>query len=231
MVAIATSTKRKDAGRIAGPLVIATCIEVDLVWTLAGGKQVKNVLHGTVAPGFNATAAVAQAIYAAIIASASWTAYKAYVNAAASFAGVNLRDLRNANMPLVSSTGASTPGTGAGLALANGVSACITLRTATAGRGGRGRVYLPGLDSTAMNAGTGNFSAAFQTAAQNFVTAVETAMTGQSVTHALAGPARATFMGTSGTVHAARPAAPLPVTSILMRLLTPTSQRRRSYVA
>lgn len=225
------SVKRKDAGRIGGPIIIANCIEVDLVWNITGSKQVKNVLHGQVAGGFTATAAIAEAVRAAIVASGQWTAYKPYVNAGCSFQGVNLRDLRTANMPLVSSTGGSTAGTGAGLALAAGVAACITLRTASAGRGGRGRVYLPGLDSTSLNTTTGNFLAAFQTAAQNFMTEVGTALAASAITLSIANPARQQFTGITGTVHPARPANLLNVTSNTMRSLTPTSQRRRSYVA
>src|SRR6202011_2214875 len=126
--------KMPDLGRIAGPIVIPNCIEVDLLWNLASGKQVKNVLHGQVAAGFNATAAVAQAVYAAIIASGSWTAWGAFVHTTASPAAVNLRDPRTANMPVVSSTGVATAGTGAAVALPPGSALVVTLRTASAGR-------------------------------------------------------------------------------------------------
>jgi hypothetical protein len=220
-----------DGGRIPGQIVIPNAVEVDLLWNIVPTKQVKNVLHGQVAGGFTATAAVAQAIYAAIIASGQWTSYKAFVNAGCQFAGVAIRDLRTAGMPLVQSTGAATPGTGAGLALPPGVSAVITLRTANAGRNFRGRAYLPGLDSTSLNANTGNFSAAFQTAAQNFMTEVETALTASNITHAIANPARQQYTGKKNAVHPARAAAIVPVTSLLMRSLVPFSQRRRAYVA
>src|SRR5216684_9364471 len=112
----------RDLGRIPGPIVIPNAIEVDLVWNLASGKQVKNVLHGQVAAGFNVTAAVAQAIYAAIIASASWTAWAAQLSNQVQLAAVQLRDLRTANMPFVASTGAAAPGTSLTAALPPGVS-------------------------------------------------------------------------------------------------------------
>lgn len=220
-----------DPGRIAGPIVIPNCIEVDLLWNIVPTKQVKNVLHGQVASGFNATAAIAQAVYAAIIASGQWTAYKAYVNAGCQFAGVQLRDLRSANNPFVTSTGAATPGTGAGLALPPAVAPVVTFRTANAGRGFRGRAYVPGIDSTALNANTGNFSAAFQTALQNFFTEVETALTAQSITHCIAQPARNGYTGRKGRVIPARNAGTAQVTSLLMRQLVANSQRRRAYVA
>jgi hypothetical protein len=44
-----------------------------LRWTLINGKTVDNVLHGIVSGGVVANSALAQAIYAHIIASAAWT--------------------------------------------------------------------------------------------------------------------------------------------------------------
>lgn len=231
-MALPVSQKAKDAGRIAGPIIINNCIEVDLVWNIATAKVVKNVLHGQVAAGFSATAAIAQAVYAAIIASGQWTAYKAYVNAGASFAGVYLRDLRPpGGFPLVLSTGAATPGTGAGLALAPGVAACVKQSTAAAGRSNRGRIYLPGLDSTAMNLNTGQFLAAFQTAAQNFIAEVGTALAASGITMSIANPARAAYVGRTGRIFGARAANVINVTTSTMTSLTPRSQRRRNYAA
>lgn len=220
-----------DPGRIAGPTIIANCIEVDLVWNLASGKQVKNVLHGQVAGGFTATAAVAQAIYAAIIASGSWTAWAAFVHSTAQLAAVNLRDMRTPNMPVVTSTGGATSGTGAASALPPGVSLVVTLRTALAGRGFRGRVYLPGLDSALLTAATGAATGAANTAALNFITAVQTALTASAVTLSIAQPARQAYTGRKGRSIPLRAANVQNVTSIVTRLTALTSQRRRSYVA
>jgi hypothetical protein len=221
----------RDLGRIAGPTVIPNCIEVDLIWNLPSGKQVKNVLHAQVAAGFNATAAVAQAIYASIIGSGSWTAYAAYLSNAGQLAAVALRDLRTANMPVVQSTGGATAGTSVSAALPPGVSLPITLRTASAGRGFRGRVYLPGLASNAVVTGTGAIVAATNTAAVNFVTAVQTALTASAATLSLAQPARQQYTGRTGRVIPARSNNVVNVTSIVARLTAFTSQRRRSYVA
>jgi hypothetical protein len=220
-----------DPGRIPGPVVIPACIEVDLLWNLASGKQVKNVMHGQVAAGFTATAAIAQAVYASIIGSAAWTAWAAYLHTTASFAGVQLRDLRTANQPFVSSTGAATPGTGAGTALPPGVSLIITERTALAGKGYRGRIYLPGLDSAALVAATGAAVAAANTAAVNFVNQVGTSLSASGITQSLANPARQSYVGRKGRTIAARAAGVVNVTSNVARLTALTSQRRRSYVA
>lgn len=225
-----TSSKAVDGGRLGGPIIMP-CVEVDLVWNIVPTKQVKNVLHATVGGGFVASAAIAQAIYAAILASAQWTAYKPFLNSACDFAGVNIRDLRTANQALFPSTGAATPGTGALLALPPGVCGLITLRTAQAGRGFRGRVYLPGLDSVCMNAATGLFTAAYQTAAQNFITEVGTALTASAMTHAIGQAHRQAYTGRTGVARADRPANAIVVTSNQMRVLNATSQRRRSVVA
>ena len=220
-----------DLGRIAGPIIVPNTIEVDLVWNLASGKQVKNVLHASVLAGFTATAAVAQAIYASIVGSASWTAWAAYLSNQASLASVQLRDLRTANNPWVSSTGAATPGTSVSAALPPGVSLVISERTAFAGRGFRGRVYLPGLASNALVVGTGAVLAAANTAALNFMTAVQTALTASNATLAIAQPARNAYVGRKGRAIAARVAGVVNVTSMVARLTALTSQRRRSYVA
>ena len=220
-----------DPGRQPGSVIIPNGIEVDLVWNIVGAKQVRNIMHGTVGGTFTPTATIAQAVYAAIIGSAQWTAYKVYVNAACSLQGVNLRDLRSANNPLISSTGAATAGTGAGLALPAGVAAVVKLSTAGAGRSNRGRIYLPGLDSTTLNTGTGLFLAAFQTAVAGLMTEVQTALTAQGITLAVANPARIQYTGRKGAVHLARVASMVNVTSAVMRNLQPYSQRRRQYVA
>jgi hypothetical protein len=220
-----------DAGRIKGPIVIPTGIEVDLVWNLASGKQVKNVLHGIVAGGFTATAAIAQAVYASIIASGAWTAWAAFMHTTSSFAGVNLRDLRTQSMPVVLSTGAATAGTGALLALPPGASLVVSLKTASAGRAFRGRVYLGGLDSGVLVAATGALSGAANTAALNFLTQVQTSCTASGIALALANPARQAYTGRKGRAILARPSTMIAVTSFATRLTALTSQRRRSYIA
>jgi hypothetical protein len=224
------SVRAKDGGRIGGPVYVATAVEVDLVWNIAQNKQVRNILHGIVG-AFSPSVAISQAVYAAIIASAAWTAYKPYVNSAAQFAGVWIKDLRGpVSYPYYKSSGAATAGTGAALQLPPGVAACVNLSTLFAGRNARGRVYLPGLDSASMNTTTGLFLAAFQTAAQNFITAVQTALTTSSITLAVLNPARAAYTGRTGTVHAARNAAILAVNANSMERLVASSQRRRAYL-
>src|ERR1044072_632727 len=216
-----------DPGRVAGQKVIPSCVEVRLRWTLPNSKTVYNVLHASRGGGFVASAALIDTVFQAVVASAGWTSWKAKLNTTVSFAGMDLRDLRAANLPLAGSSAAASPGTGAGGALPPGDALCLTLRTAGAGRGFRGRVYLPGLDFSGLAAG-GVLAAATNTAAISFLTAVQTAMTAQGMTLGLAQPHRQAYVGETGASHPDRPAAVVSVTSIEARNTVVDHQRRRA---
>jgi len=219
-----------DPGRIPGSVVIPNCIQIRLIWTLASGKSVYNVLHGSVGSGFTATAAIAEAIRAGITTGTTWTNYAGLLNTATSLAGVDLRDLRTANMPIVQSTGAATPGTGSQGALPPGVAFVITERTAAAGRSNRGRIFLPGWDRSALTV-AGVATAGASNAAVAWVGLVNTTLTAQSISQALANPARNLYTGRKGAVHVARPAGVVLITSNVARSVTMNSQRRRAQVA
>jgi hypothetical protein len=216
-----------DLGRIPGALVIPNCVQVRLAWTLPNSKTVYNVMHASVAGGFTATSTVAEAVFAAIKAAAGWTSWKARLHTTVGFAGVDLRDLRAANFPLAASTGAAAAGTGATGAIPPGDALCVTLRTNNAGRGFRGRVYLPGLDFSALAAG-GVAAAGTVTDATAFVTAVQTALSGQAMTLCIAQPERAAYTGTTGAAHAHRDPGTPAVTSIVTRNNVIDHQRRRA---
>jgi hypothetical protein len=216
-----------DPGRIPGPIVIPNCIAVMVTWTLPNTKTVYNVLHGQVAGGFSATSAVAEAIFTAIKGAAGWTSWKANVNSGVALAAISLRDMRTLNQPLVTSTTGTSAGTGAGTALPPGDALVVTLRSALAGRSARGRVYLPGLDSSALAAG-GVAAAGTMTNAKAFVDAVSTALTASAVTLAIANPARQSYTGTTGALHPARSAGITPVTSTVVRNNIIDHQRRRA---
>lgn len=216
-----------DLGRIAGPVVIPNCIQVRLVWTLPNGKTVYNVLHGSVAGGFSATTAVADAVFTALKAAAGWTSWRARLSTTVNLAGVDLRDLRTINMPIVASTTAVSAGTGATGAIPPGDALVVTLRTALVGRSARGRVYLPGLDFSALAAG-GVAAAGTVTDATAFVTAVQTALTASAISMAIANPARQAYTGTTGALHPARAAGVVVVTAIVTRNSIIDHQRRRA---
>lgn len=216
-----------DLGRIPGAIVIPNCVEARLFWNLPNTKVARNVFHARVAGGFSATSTVADAVFTALKAAAGWTAWKVRVNSGISFAGVELRDLRTANQPIVASTTAVAAGTGAGTALPPGDALTVTLRTAGAGRGFRGRVYLPGLDTAALAAG-GVAAAGTVTDATAFVTAVQAALTASGMTMAIAQPARQAYQGSTGVNYPARAAGVQDVTSIVTRNNIIDHQRRRA---
>lgn len=217
-----------DLGRIAGPVVIPSLVELHLVWILANGKEVKNILHGEVPDAYSATSTSAENMRAAIAASAAWTAYKPYLHTTCAFQRVDLRDIRSPNLALVQSTGGAVAGTGAGNALPPEVALAVTLRTNHAGVGFRGRVYLCGFDDAALN-GDGTAIAGLTSAAKGFVDAVSTAMSGQGLTLSLAQPQRNAYTSPrTGRAIAARAPSSLPITQTIVRDNVFDSQRRRS---
>lgn len=217
-----------DPGRIPGPQIIPNTVEVVLNWELPNGKVVHNVLHGRVAGGFSATAGVAEAIRAAITSGGDWTGYAAQLNDGVSLLGVSLRDLRAANMPLVDSTGVAAAGTATGDALPSEVALVVTLRTAFAGRGFRGRVYLPGFDTASLDP-DGTATAGAISAARTFVQHVQSALTASGITLGIAQPARQAYTSPrTGAAIPARSATIVDVTNIVTRNDVFDSQRRRS---
>jgi hypothetical protein len=219
----------RDLGRNVGPYIIPLCVAVAVRWNTTNGKVVRNVLHGTIAGGFANSTAIAQAVFAHILASAAWTAWRPYLYSANSLAGVDIRDMRVITNPFFPSTGGTVAGTGAAAEVPAGVALCVTLKTALAGRGYRGRVYLPGLDTTAVTAATGAIVAAANTAAVNLVTEFQAALTASGITLAIAEPPRNAYTSLiTGVVIAQRAATATPVASITTRSTTFRSQRRRA---
>lgn len=219
----------RDLGRNVGPYVIPLCVAVALRWNSTNGKVVRNILHGSISGGFANSSPIAQAVYAAVIASAAWTAWKPYVYSANGLAGIDIRDMRVTTNPWFPSTGGATAGTGAAAEVPAGVALCVTLKTAMAGRGYRGRCYLPGLDTTAVTAATGAIVPAANTAAVNFITAVQTALAASGITLAIAEPPRNAYTSLiTGVNIPQRSATVTPVTSITTRSTTFRSQRRRA---
>lgn len=215
-----------DPGHIGGPIVIPGCVQVRFRWNLNNGKTARNVMYGQVGGGFVATAAVAEALRAAIAGAGTWTALAAYIAPGTSLAGVDLLDVRSANNALVSSTGAALPGTSAQGAIPEEVAVALTLRTAKTGPAFRGRIFIPGFATNAIGA-SGVVLAATVTALTNFGAAIPGLLSGQGITMAIGQPARAQYTGTTGTLHPARAATSTQVTSVLCRDNHFDTQRRR----
>ena len=221
--------KETDPGRIPGPVVIDNCCQVILDYSLPNGKLAHNILHARVQPSFAATTGIANPIMNAMV--AAWSAaggLGSQCAASTTFQAVSLRDVRVANMPLVTSTVASVVGTDPGIALASQIALVITLRTANAGRAFRGRVYIPGWGVVAQGGGT-MASAAAGTAAHAWIVAVQSALNAQSMVLAIGQPARQQYTSpVTGRTIPARVSGVADVTQIILRDNTFDTQRRRS---
>jgi hypothetical protein len=215
-----------DAGHIGGPVVIPNCVRVVIVWNLTDGKQARNVLATTVSANFQVTATVAETLRAGFVVGGNWSTLAAFMPTTSSLAAVELVDIRGLNNAPVISTGAPTPGTSASPALPSETAICVTLRTAKAGIGFRGRMYVPNFATNALGAGD-QVNAATITALNTWVNQIKAQLDGQSMTWSLAQPARAAYTGSTGTAHPARSAGTVPLTSWATKDNHWDSQRRR----
>jgi hypothetical protein len=216
-----------DPGAIAGPIVIPNGIKVILNWALNDGKIGHNVIGGAVSGSFSVSAATADALLTGFTTGGPWTAWAAFLAPTCSLTGVTLVDIRVAEQTPISSTGASHPGTSASPEQPDEMAVCVTLRTALAGQGNRGRIYLPGTANNAVAAGN-VISAGAITAATNFASNLGTVMTANGLTIALMQPHRAAYTSpVTGRLFPERLATMRPLTQILVRDNHWDSQRRR----
>jgi hypothetical protein len=217
-----------DPGHIGGAIVIPNCMAVKLQWNLTGGKFGFNIMHASVGGGFVPTIAIADAILTALTTGAQWTALAPYLYTGTTLRKVHILDLRTANNVAVLSAGAGAAGTGTGLPLATQTSLVVTERTAKAGPGFRGRMYIPGWSSSAQDT-TSLALAAAATALGNWATTIIAALSAQAMTLAIGQTARAEYTGAaSGTFHPARPAGTVPVTQLIVRNSAWDTQRKRA---
>lgn len=167
----------KDPGVDPGKHPIPNCCDFNIVWQLTDGKVARCVLAMRVAAGFTPTPTLAEQARAAITAGGVWTAFAAFLSTGTSLTGVQLRDRRLIDQPLVASTGTATPGTSPSPALPSEVALVTTLRTAKTGQGNRGRMFQPGWATNAL--GTGDVVAvAAVNAYQAWVDNIAAAMSG-----------------------------------------------------
>lgn len=215
-----------DPGVIGGPKVIPNAAIMSIVWTLADGKQARNLVGMSVAGGYAPSVTLANAAKSALTAGTQWTALAAFIAPTVTLTRVELQFIGVANQVPVSSDSAAVPGTSSGTAMPSEIAAVLTLKTNTTGPGGRGRWYIPGWSTTAI--GTGDVIAAGAvTALINWTTNLVNAANAAQGSIVLLRPARAAYTGTTGTQHPARPAGFLPFTNIIVRDNHWDSQRRR----
>lgn len=216
-----------DPGAIPGPVVIPQAAQITIRWNLPDGKVAHNVLYGRYSGQFIGTSTQCNAMLTALSTGAQWTAMAVFLNANASIAGVDIRDVNSAAQPLIQSTGSAVPGTNAGVALPSETAIALTLRTAFAGRGFRGRLFLPGWSSNAVAAGD-TVAAACVTAISNWGNTIGAALSAQGYTFSIGQRARAAYTSPiTGRVFPARNANTVPIVTTVCRDNHFDSQRRR----
>src|SRR5262245_26925886 len=131
---------------------VANASLLRLIWSLPAGGSMVNVLGVFTAGGVVVNQALANTLAAAIKSSFSTGAYKTHIPTGNALATVGIRDIRNVDLPEYVDSAAAVPGTAAGDQLARQVALVVTLRTAFAGRGNRGRIYLGGFDEASEDA-------------------------------------------------------------------------------
>lgn len=204
-------------------LVVADTVESALKIT-SNGRSLRVVIHHIIPAGTSVNVALADSLFTSL--RALWaTNLQAQCPSTTSFSGIDMRDLRQQGQPLVSSTGASQSGTGAGDALPNSVAACLTVRTNRAGRQYRGRMYWGGFAELA-NGPSGTIIAATKTAldafAANFIGAANVSGMVFGVMH------RPTaFDPITGLPISPGLGFTTPATSVVVRDVLWDSQRRR----
>jgi hypothetical protein len=208
-----------------GPIVIPNCLQVRLIWTQAN-RTLHNIVHGnwtTVGP---IDPALVETLFTGFKTQFTSSGWAGMVNTGTSFAGVGLRDLRNANQIEYLSSSAPIFGSDASGDLVASNATVVTLKTNQSGRGFRGRVYLGGLGQIVRNDAF-SFTGAAGTAAINFVTGLNTVMTSNGLPLCIG--QRALLAGTDshGNPLPARAANTVQVTSVVVVDHRFDSQRRR----
>lgn len=216
-----------DPGHIRGAKVMDHVNEITLVWNMADGKLAHNVLHGQYTGSFAGTQAQANGILTGLTTGAQWTNLALFLANTCALTAVTFRDLNVKDQPLIQSTVAGKNGTSASPEMPNEVSAVITLRTAQTGRQNRGRMFIPGWATNALQ--TGNVIADAAVTALNawasIIAGVFSANGGYvfGVGHV----ARAEYTSNNGTHHDARASGLVPITTIGAKDNHWDTQRRR----
>lgn len=215
-----------DPGSIGGPKLVPSCAQIGIVWALPGGKFGHNVLTGRYTGAFAGSVAQANSMLTALVTGVPAGAFLSHISSSAVLGGLTIRDIAVPNGALIQSTTNGAAGTGAGVALPNEVAVVVTEHTAAAGRANRGRMYIPGWTVAAVNADNTVLAAAI-TDLQAWANTVQNALNGAGYQLVIGQPARAAYIGSTGTSHPARPAGSTTVQSLVVRDNHFDSQRRR----
>lgn len=214
-------------GYIPGPLIIPNCLLFRLRWQLSNGKNISNDFHALWTGGGPPSPTWPEDVFDGILASGAWTSLQAYMPTTVSLLGMDMKDLRFANQPFITSSTAADFGTSIEDALPEGVSLVVTLRTGLAGRANRGRVYLAGFAANGLDA-NGHAVVGLGNACKALVDEVNTQFGAIGMTLAVAGRAHDAYTSpATGNLVPAAAAHCDAVTGTVMEDLVFDSQRRR----
>jgi hypothetical protein len=196
-------------------------LQINLAWTFQATHQALNVCHAILPAGLTVTVTLADAITNALnalyVSSGMGTNQPTTTRAPSA----QLRDLRQANLPLVPSTIPGSAGTTTGDPLPASVAAVMSLRTARAGRSFRGRCYIPGWGEGANDA-TGHIGTAAKAALDAWALGFLSAINQQGLQLAVL---KRPIFGSNGAITV--PGVLTPVTQATIRDVRWDSQRRR----
>ena len=206
-------------------LVIPDTVQARFLFNVNGSTQ-SIVTHFLVPANYSATPTSASALFDSL--KALWAANLAsHCPTTTIWASVVLRDLRQQAMPEISSTTPPQAGTGTAVdALPRSIAAVLTVRTNSAGRKFRGRMYWGGFSEEANDA-TGLISAAVKTALDTFASGFLSAANIGGVTFGVAHRPTA-FDDITGLPISPGLGFTTPATQILCRDRIWDSQRRRN---
>lgn len=150
-------------------VAIPGCMKVELLWTFDGTKSLANVLHVGKDPLATSPytlanlQTVADAVHASVV--LNWLPQ---ITTHMRLVGVRATDLSTVSGPQANATGAAADGTDTSNALPSSVAIVVTLRTVVRSRSGRGRIYLAGMSTAAIQT-NGHFTAGAIAAATSFI--------------------------------------------------------------
>lgn len=170
--------------------------------------------------------ALANTLHTEIMAAANIPALMALMSDNTIFEGIVIRDISGPNRAEYVSTGTPLAGGDATDPLPLNVAACVTVRTAFAGRSFRGRVYFSGW-AESQNDANGRAVAGVGTAATNALISINSVLAGHGMTVAVLSRPRDAKVIPAVTITA-KGGTSAPVTGFASRNTKWESQRRRT---
>lgn len=155
-------------------LVIPNGVEIDLAW-ISNGRIMKNTCFAEAPTSLAITPALADSITTALNSLFTSSGLVALQSSGGRGPAAQLRDVRDVGFPLVTGSVQGATGTGTTDLLPSQIAACLTVRTARAGRQFRGRMFIPGFVEIANDA-TNHMTAATKTALDAYAAGLPNAL-------------------------------------------------------